>query len=115
MTVIYAKCYIKDIGSTHAFEEELKVTSTETAKEDVEAIISKYNDTLRGSDKPRELVKIISTREEEKPEEENDAPECECNECGWEGKTIDLDSKIDDDGFDVEACPACDSDNIWIH
>ncbi len=46
---------------------------------------------------------IVKTKQEQ---------ECECNDCGWEGKKEDLNFN-DEEEVEVDVCPNCGSENIY--
>ncbi len=54
------KCKIGNIDNSSNWEEELDVTSVETAKEDIKQIVKNFNDTLRPYEKPRKFISLIS-------------------------------------------------------
>jgi len=53
------KCKIGYLDNTSAWIEELDAESMKTAKEDIQAIIDRFNQTLRPFEKPRKLIEII--------------------------------------------------------
>ena len=49
--------------------------------------------------------------EDDKDENGDDYPECECNDCPWSG---DLNELEPDDETSVGCCPDCGSENVYV-
>ncbi len=97
----------KHLGIDSAFQEFNTKPSDKVVKENIEAIIDRFNQNKNEDEPERRLVKIISCEVVASSEPEETTFRYECNECDWEGDTIEYD---EDDG---EICPDCGTNNVY--